>query len=368
MRTRSLLILAAVALVLVAATFALTRQDRARTAFSRADERPFAQLPEQAPALRQVRLTGAGGTVHLDLTDGRWTVREKHAYPADTARLSELLAGLAGLRLIEPRTDDPARHGALDLTDPDSPGSRALLIEVLGAEPEPVAALVLGKPRTVKGGNTRQRYVRLPGQARTWLAETSADPPRDPSLWLARQVLDIPAGSIRRIEVALAGQAPYTLARAQPEADFTLDPLPAGRTLDAQRAGTAAFALQDLTLQNVFTSDEVTADWAGADRATFTTDTGLVVELTVAQVNGVPNARVAVRAPDGANPDAIAQAQALSARTRGWVYVLAPHPVSTFMRPADALLVPPPGAEPPAGGPPPGPARRPLPPFPGGGA
>lgn len=368
MRTRSLLVLAAVALVVVAATLALTRQDRARTAFSRADERPFAQLPEQAQDLRAVRLTSATGTVHLELADGRWTVREKHAYPADAARLSELLAGLAGLRLIEPRTDDPARHGALDLTDPQTPDSRALLIEVLGTEPEPLAALVLGKPRTVRGGNARQRYVRLPDQTQTWLAETTADPPRDPSLWLARQVLDIPAESVRRIDIALAGQAPYTLERTDAAAAFTLDPLPAGRTLDAQRAGTAAFALQDLTLQNVFTTEEVTADWAGADRATFTTDAGLVVELTIAQVHGVPNARVAVRAPDGADADLAAQAQELGTRTHGWVYVLAPHPVSTFLRPADALLVPPPGSQPPAQGAPPGPARPPMPPPPGGGA
>jgi hypothetical protein len=346
-RTRGLLLLALAAAVAGLATWAVLRGDALRNRLARVDTRPFAELAAQADAIRLVRLTAPGAITHLERKDGRWQVREKHGYPADTAKLGAVLADFAALRLLEPRTDDPKRYGALDLTPPGEADGRALRIEVYGAGEAPLAALYLGKRREVRGGGVRQAYVRLPDEARTWLAQTALDPPREPSLWLARQVLDIPQAQVRRIRVALYGQQPYTLVRADAQAPFALDPLPAGRTLDAQRANAAAFGLQDLTLQNVFLPAEVDADWAQADVVAFTTADGLEVEMRIVRVHGVPNARIAVRAVADADEAARERAADLAARTQRWVYVLAPHPVSTFARPPEELLAPlapPPGA------------------------
>lgn len=339
MRPRTLLVLAVLTVLGASGAWLALRTDGQRAGPGRVDRAPFADLLDEGESLQRVRLLTAGGEINLERSEGRWRVREKHAYPADTGRLSDLLAGLVGLRLLEPRTDDPARYGALDLTEPEQ-GGRALRVEVYGAPKAPLAALLVGKPRNVRGGGVRQLYVRLPGAAETWLAEGPLDPPRDASLWLARQVVDIPQAQIRRIRVALAGQEPYTLERPGEDAPFTLDPLPPGRTLAAQRAGAAAFGLQDLTLQNVFLPEEVDADWAEADVVTFTTADGIEIELRVVRLRGVPNARLRARAGEGAVPEARQKAEALADRTEPWVYVLAPHPVSTFTAARDTLLEP----------------------------
>lgn len=115
--SRSRWILAGATVALVLLTVWAVRDVGQNRGFVAREAPLFPRLPEQAASVRRIEIISANGRVTLHGRDADWRVAEKHEFPASAAKVRALLEGLAGLVLIEPRTADPERHAALDLTD-----------------------------------------------------------------------------------------------------------------------------------------------------------------------------------------------------------------------------------------------------------
>ncbi len=358
--SRAKWILAGVTLALVLLTLWAVRDTGQRTGYIAHAEKLFPDLPAQAAAARRIEIRSAGQQVTLQGMGSNWTVVDKHDFPADPAKVRALLEGLAGLTLIEPRTADPARHAALDLTPPDAAGARGVLVRVLGESDRVLATVLLGKPRAAAGQGPRQLFLRRPAEDQTWLAEGQVDVQRTPPLWLRGEALDLPQASVRRVSVTHAGQAPLVVERSKPEDAFALAQVPAGRSARASGVGAIAYGLQHLPLQNVFKPDEVAGDWARATSSVFETFDGLTVTASVLSLNGVPYVRLAAAvstdAGDEQRAPAAGKAQQLNQQLADWVFVIPPHTAATFTPKLDDLLEPlaPPAEANPSGPPGPG--------------
>lgn len=224
-----------------------------------------------------IALASAGKASTLVRKDGRWTLAERGNYPVQPEKLRSLFAGLVELRLLEPRTGDPASLARLGVDDPAKPSSTAVSLKVLADGDIVLADILLGhRSQRSQGGLPETVYVRRPTEARAWLAEGRVPTDADPQSWLIREILDIPAGRIAGVTVSHDG-APLEFHRMADA--LALSNPPEGK-LDEYRVSEVAKALEGLTLADVRAGP---LPGTPAGKAKFTTTDGLSIDIAVSR-------------------------------------------------------------------------------------
>jgi hypothetical protein len=105
--------------------------------------------------------------------DGRWTIPSRYDYPADHRdRLSSIAAAVIALRRDDVAGDNAGDHepyGVVDPLDVTVPGNtgRGTRLTVRGRNDRVLADVIAGKP---VADRPQFRYVRLPGDRRTYIA------------------------------------------------------------------------------------------------------------------------------------------------------------------------------------------------------
>ena len=232
-------------------------------------------FPDLKPALgevSEVRLAkGDGSRTTLHKAADGWMVAERQ-YPADASRVRELVLNLAGLKVVERKTQDPANYSRLGVEASDTPTAGSTLVEVIAGKK--TWALIVGK-----SADGQAVYVRKPAEAMSFLAQPfiAADP--DQKRWIDRLLVDVAGAAVHDVTVKTAGAPAYVLTRATRGAeDLALTPLPKGR----KAASSMSLATQTEALAG-FHFDDVRAapPAAGAtDTATYRTFDGQVIEFS----------------------------------------------------------------------------------------
>ncbi|MDE2514504.1 MAG: DUF4340 domain-containing protein [Rhodospirillales bacterium] len=295
----------------------------------------FPGLAKRLSQVARIEVTGGGKTLvlmHRPAPLHGWGVKERGLYPIQADRLHAMLTALAELRLMSPRTADPAQYDQLGVGDPNQAQSGAMLLRVLDATGHPLATLIVGH-RRVRGGTDLpdQVFVRRPGAAQSWLAEGDLDVDADPQLWLDRSIMNIGHGDIAAIQVTRGGS---TLGFVRKSGHLVL------ATIDGAAPGAAVPKLSPYRLDDldrgleILTFDDVSPDSApgataspGAPIGTarFTTNEGVSISVALfALPDGADPADPSVLARFSASGSgkAAATAARLNARLAGWTYRL----------------------------------------------
>ena len=109
--------------------------------------------------------------------DGRWTIPSHYGYPADgSEKLATTAAALIALTkddIASENAGDHERCGVMDPLDETIAAStgRGTRVMVRGADESVLADIIIGAP--VEGRN-QMRYVRVPGQTRTYVSRVGA--------------------------------------------------------------------------------------------------------------------------------------------------------------------------------------------------
>jgi hypothetical protein len=230
------------------------------------------------------------------------------------SKLRGMLTSLTELRLVEPRTTDPAQFGRLGLQDPTAKAADSNLLRVLDASGKPIVTLIVGHRRVRTQGNVpEQVYVRRPGDNQTWLAEGSLQVDADPQLWLERDIVNIDHTRIAPVDVE-RGEQKLEFAR---EGQKLVLKEPADHPpLDDYKVDDVDRALELLTFQDVQTDKEPVGDQIG--RSVYTTSDGMAVTATVFKGDKDIWARFAVTGKDKSKNEA----DKLNAHLAGWTYQL----------------------------------------------
>src|SRR5262245_50058879 len=118
MQKQSLILLASATVVLVAlAIFALASADRGVSRAPRG-ERAFPALAAKLGEVGSVTLWRDGSNLTFVRDGGSWLVSEKGNYPANTAKISQLVLAIADLTLVEAKTEKPDLYPRLEVEDP----------------------------------------------------------------------------------------------------------------------------------------------------------------------------------------------------------------------------------------------------------
>jgi hypothetical protein len=233
----------------------------------------FPDLTSSLDSVSEIRLSkGDGSRTTLKKQNNGWTVVERQ-YPADGARVRELLLGLTGMKVIEAKTSDPANYAKLGVEAPDSATAGSTLVEVVAGQK--TWPLIVGH-----GAEGRSLYVRKPAEKASALVEPSVSVDPDQKRWIDRQLTDLRGDTVHDISVKPASGPAYLLTRAKRgDTDLALSPVPKGRT-----AASAMVINGQADALTAFHFDDVRAapatPPASVDHATFRTFDGQVFELT----------------------------------------------------------------------------------------
>ncbi|HEY1795890.1 MAG TPA: DUF4340 domain-containing protein [Stellaceae bacterium] len=280
-------------------------------------------LPKLAPNLGDIarfRISRGAMSANFRLDDGHWVVVEKGGYPADETKIHRMLAALADLTLVEPKTDRPELYSRLSLDDPANGKSTEIVIQNKAGDI--VGQLIVGRSRPNRLGIGNDGvYVRRIGGDRAWLARGSLDLSGEIADWLDRRIVDEPAGRFRSLVFTSAKGDVLTISRSGMTANFAVENPPEGTKLkDARAVSMPATALEGLDLNDVAPASAMKPPETGVATAEYSTFDGLHFRVTLFPHDRADWVAVEVSGIG----DAAVEAKELRNRVARWVYAIPP--------------------------------------------
>lgn len=364
MRSKTLVMLALVTVVIVLAAIVVRQQS---TAIPQQGKALFPELLTRINDVTEVKGTSVEGSYTLQLRDGRWVVKEKEAYPADTDKVRQLLFGLGQLRRVEPKTSNPELYDQIGVQDVDAKGAKSLQIKLSDAKGETLAEIIVGKHQLSKADlSQREYFVRSPGDPQSWLVEGKLPEDKSPSNWLRKDILGLDPGRVREVRVTHADGQHLTLRRKNPSTrDYELVGLPTGAEIESPYAiNSIADAVTDLALNDVRLATTVDFKNKGLLSVELSTFDGLRVNMQAIKDGKSDLARFSasfdpslIEKADGAKQETrtttasetkkspLKQAdevkkevEELNARWHDWVYVVPGYRVDTIAKKKSELI------------------------------
>lgn len=246
MRLKTLSVVVAVLAVLAAVAYYFQRPAPAPVADARVGQ-PLVDraIVEKATA---VHLTDQGKTVDLARQpDGSWRVASYYDLPADFAKLTALVGGLADAKLQRLVTSNPERIAKLDFKD---------ATVALAANGQPLWSVTLGKTSDTGG-----RYVRFGDEKKAFLTDFSGWIESDGKNWANAELLNLKPEAIAKVEVECPDGTSVTATRGKKEDAWAAEKVPAGEKFKAEKI---APLLSSVTVLR-FTETSDPADAAVAD-------------------------------------------------------------------------------------------------------
>lgn len=353
MTQRAFIILAVVTLVVTVAAVVASLDRREPTSMRVEGEPAFPELVRALNDAAEIVIKRHDGQFTVKRSSsGTWSLAKKSGYPVPFDKVKSALVGLSELKLLEPKTNDPARYDRLEVEDVTVKDAKSRAVTVKDGGGKVLAATVLGKSNAnLFGSGKGGTYLRRGDDARVWLAEGEIELGATARDWLNKVIIDVAGKKIRSFVLVQPDGARLTAAKPkQKDEDYSVENIPAGRKLDgAQAANRLATALNKLELEDVKPVAQIA--WPKERyRAEYTTYDGLTVKVELAKIQEEKWATFSAKAgpasvpavapvpeannkDDGAKDakskpkpkpkDAKTQAKEINDQVNGWAYRLA---------------------------------------------
>ncbi len=326
---------AAAGLGAVLAIAAVFTQPRVETAAGNGQP-VFPGLIDKVQAnLKSVVIRHAGGTISLDRDGNVFHYRERANYPADGQKVVDLVVDIARLTKLESKTSQPERYARLDLQDPTEKGSNAKQVTLLDTNGKEMATLIVGKRKYTLGGKEGGTYIRLPGDAQTWLALGEVNPGVAPRDWIAKDVMDVPDAAVKRVTVTTPKGERVIAARGADE-KFVIENLPKNVSLESEfTAEEYGRILAGLQAEDVAPADQVSFPKDKTYTTVVETVEGSTITVDMTDVNEQQSwIRVSAAPAPGLNAESsAAKAMAgINARGQGRVFQIPAYKTAIMKR------------------------------------
>lgn len=209
----------------------------------------FPGLAEHQGELDRLQLRGAGNAVLVTLAskDGRWRVAERGDWPADEGRLSQYLFVLSQVHGSEAKTSNPALYARLGVEPVSSAAATGTELSLSGGAAS--SRLLIGREHAKFNSN----YVRVNGQAQSWLTDLPVTFDPDPASWLDRRLIDLPLARVAEVHVSGNEEKPFSLSHRDDR--FRLEDAPSAVMHDSHQGDAIASALEQLKFEDVAADD-----------------------------------------------------------------------------------------------------------------
>jgi hypothetical protein len=337
MQSRSLILLASATIVLVAiAIIVLASGDRG---VSRAapGQPAFPALAAKLGDVASVTVSRNGTTMTLIRDGDSWLVAEKGNYPANAAKISQIVRAMADLTLVEPKTQKPDLYPRLEVEDPGN--GKSALVAVKDKSGGDLAQAIVGKRRYDRlGAGNDGVYLRRTNEAQTWLARGTLDPSGDPASWLDRQIIDISEKKIAKVTLTQPDGTRLVISRAAPDASFAVEDAPADAKFKSESTTSGpATALETLDLDDVKPAGELPVPDKDVVTASFTTFDGVILDLRLIERDKTN--WIAISAAGSGSAEA--EAKKVEDKVSHWVYAIPAYKANLLKTKLADLLEPP---------------------------
>jgi hypothetical protein len=252
MNAKHLTPLAVLAAVSVAATAWALHSNATTVASDRRGEAVVPSLAAKAKDITGLVVRDNAGTIAVELRGGRWVAAES-GYPIKLDTIREVVASSADLTFAEARTADPNRYGDLGLADPGAKDAKdagkEITFRTAGGE---LADFVVGRADATAGGAAGGVYLRLKGEAQTFLAQGNVRLPSTRSEWFIPFNLDVKRKEVKKVELAGGGRDGVTAVTADDKSGtLVLAEVPEKRTAEDFKVSRLATLVESFTFRDV---------------------------------------------------------------------------------------------------------------------
>jgi len=163
-----------------------------------------AQAPRTIEVVDYDESTATALPLKVQFQQGKWVIASHYNYRVDIGdRLTKTAAALMFLKkdtVVSDSPQDQAKYGVVDPLDEKAGGltGRGKRVTLRDANGAVLADYIFGKPVPGKAG---YRYVRAPGQKRTYAVKTDADPSAHFADWVNAGLLRIAGSAIRKVTI-----------------------------------------------------------------------------------------------------------------------------------------------------------------------
>ncbi len=318
MQSRSLILLASATVVLVAIAIVVLASGDRGVSRAAPDQPAFPALAAKLGEVASVTVSRNGTTMTLIRDGDSWLVAEKGNYPANAAKISQIVRAMADLTLVEPKTQNSDLYSRLEVEDPGN--GKSALVAIKDKSGGDLAQAIVGKRRYDRlGAGNDGVYLRKQGEAQAWLARGTLDPSGDPASWLDRQIIDISEKKVAKIALIQADGTKLVISRAAPDAKFAVEDAPADTKFKSESAisGPAA-ALETLDLDDVKPAGELSVPDKEVVKAYFTTFDGLTVDVRLMERD--KSNWIAISATGSGSAEA--EAKTIDDKVSHWTYAI----------------------------------------------
>ena len=162
------------------------------------------QAPRSVEVIDYDESTATATPLKVEFRDNRWLIPSHHDYPADAeerlAKTSGALIELVKDRVVSDLAQDHADYSVIDPLDEQatSLAGRGKRVRILDGESKVLADFIVGKEVDGKRG---YRYLRVPGQKRTYEVKTEADVSARFQDWIETDLLKVSPFDLQRVEI-----------------------------------------------------------------------------------------------------------------------------------------------------------------------
>ena len=248
----------------------------------------------------QITIKSPAGEVNLARKNDAWVVTERGDYPADFAKVSDLLRVAWDLKTLQEVKVGPSQLGRLELLEPGAGAGAATLLEFKDKDGKRLEALLLGKVLRKEsdpalgdmaqlGGLARGRYVKpVAGGAKVSLVSESFEHAEGlPEKWLEPTFFR--AEELKAVTVAGPTDAQkWKLTRETSRADWKLEGAKPEEQVDASKVSALGFSYSNPSFVDVLPATAKPEE-TGLDKpfvATLETMDGLVFTLKIGKPLG----------------------------------------------------------------------------------
>jgi hypothetical protein len=329
MSSRSLKLLGIVAAILVALLIAIEVAD-AGTAPD-GSEILFADFRDHASRIESISVVNAGydTAVTINKSGDQWQIQERDNYPADTAKIREIVQALADARIVEIKTANPELHHRLGLRDPDVNDSKATRVTVSGSDFS--YGVLFGN---VAQGNFR--YLRKDGEDQSWLVDQNPAIPATAGGWLLADVVDVENADVAVVTIRHPEGDVIRISKDDDTAtNYVVDDIPEGRELSYPTVANGIVgALNDLTMEDV----RVGQERGNAVETVFESTDGVQITAWSETDGDEKWVSFAADAGDAADDNAKNEAEEINSRLAGWQFKISDYTYNLLTRQWNDLL------------------------------
>ncbi|UCG13737.1 MAG: DUF4340 domain-containing protein [Deltaproteobacteria bacterium] len=258
MKTRTLAVMLVTLLLVAGAATLIIRQKTTERASGIQGTRLLDPLP--ANEIVSITLTSAKETVSLVKRTDEWTVEDRFDYPADFAKISDIVRKLKQAeigRKFESSEETLKRLSLKDPNDPETPEEqKGTRIDLKDKQGQLLASVLLGKTRnagterSVPGG----QYVRLDQDSTVYLIDKHfASLQTERSTWLEKRLVNVAAEEVKKIVCQSSDdkRVRYVLERPERDKELQLLEAPNGQQVKASALNSLQRGLSSLRMEDV---------------------------------------------------------------------------------------------------------------------